>query len=440
MSTRAKLVWVAALYFAEGLPYGLIFDTFNAYLATQEASLRSIGLVTAVSLPWTLKFLWAPAVDLWGERRHWFTAAQLGVAAVLLVMVVSPPGNDVGRLWPLLLVVALAGATQDIAIDAYTIELVDRDEMARANSVRQTTYRLATSVTAGGLLLWLAAAAGWPATFAAAAAVFAALAVMSATSPRVPRPEPARDTQRPFRERAQDAVVTPFRLFVTRRGLASFLGVLAFVILFRVGEYALGPMVTPFRKQRGLSLEEIGFLTGFLSPAATIAGFLVAGWVTTRLGVFRALVILGFFQAASNLGYAAAALAPAGVKWPLYAASAVESFCGGLGSTPFITFLTLICARGHAATQFALLTALFNVTGLVARTSSGFLAEWLGFAPYFAATFVISFSSYAFLPWVRRWIPAAEPPRPRPENAAAAPAVLPPQGPRAEPRPRPARG
>ena len=84
MTTRTKLAWVALIYFAEGLPYGLIFDTFNAYFATAGLSLRSIGLLTSVSLPWTLKFLWAPAVDLWGERRHWFATAQFAVAAAFL--------------------------------------------------------------------------------------------------------------------------------------------------------------------------------------------------------------------------------------------------------------------------------------------------------------------------------------------------------------------
>ncbi|HEX7125342.1 MAG TPA: MFS transporter [Thermodesulfobacteriota bacterium] len=407
MTTRTKLAWVALVYFAEGLPYGLIFDTFNAYFATAGLNLRSIGLLTSVSLPWTLKFLWAPAVDLWGERRHWFAAAQFAVAAILALFAVAPPGTDVDRIWLLLFCVALAGATQDIAIDAYTIDLVDRDEMGRANGVRQTTYRLATSVTAGGLLLWLADLAGWPTTFGVTSAIFVALGLLSLRTPRVLRPTPARQG-RPFRERLEGAVVWPFMLFVRRAGLASFLGILGFVVLFRVGEYALGPMVTPFRVQRGLTLAEIGLLTGFVSPAATITGFLAAGWLTTRLGIFRALIVLGFFQAASNLGYSAAALAPEGLKWPLYAASAVESFCGGLGSTPFITFLTAICSRGHAATQFALLTALFNITGLVARTSSGFLAEWMGFAAYFAATFVISFSAYVFLPAIRRWTPKDE--------------------------------
>ncbi len=404
MSTRAKLAWITVLYFAEGLPYGLIFDTFNAYLSAQGTSLRTIGLAATASLPWTIKFLWAPAVDLWGERRHWFIACQILVALGLIGVALQPPSGSFTILWGLLLLIAFAGATQDIAIDAYTIEIVDQKEMGPANGVRQTAYRLAI-ITAGGLLVWLADRQGWPTTFLAAAAVLVALAGVSVYVPRIPRPRAARDARQPMGQRIKEAVVVPFRLFLRRQGVLSFLGVLAFVLLFRVGEYALGPMVNPFRIQRGLSLKEIGLMVGLISPVATVAGALIAGWLTNRLGVFRALWLLGLFQGASNLTYTAAALSPPDLKWPLYAASAVESFCSGLGSTPFMAFLMLICSKGHAATQFALLTALFNVTGLLARSGSGFLAEWLGFASYFNATFIVSFAAYLFLPWVRTWVP-----------------------------------
>lgn len=415
MSARATLAWVALLYFAEGLPYGLVFDTFNAYLTDQGVSLRAIGLASAVSLPWTLKFLWAPAVDLWGERRHWFVACQLAVALALVGAMALPPGEAFAALWALLLLIAVAGATQDIAIDAYTIELVDPKAMGPANGVRQTAYRAAI-VTAGGLLLWVADRAGWAAAFGTAAAILVGVALAAWGAPRVPRPAAARDGRRPMAERLDAAVVAPFRLFAGRQGLASFLGVLAFVLLFRIGEYALGPMVTPFRRARGLTLSEIGLMVGVLSPAFTVGGALTAGWLTARLGIFRALWVLGLFQGGSNLAYTAAALAPAGPTWPLYAASAVESFASGLGSTPFMAFLMVICNRGHAATQFALLTALFNVTGLLARSSSGFFTEWFigrlgegsGFAAYFTATFVVSFVAYLFLPWARRWVPREE--------------------------------
>jgi PAT family beta-lactamase induction signal transducer AmpG len=404
MSVRAKLAWVAVLYFAEGLPYGLIFDTFNAYLSTQGVSLREVGLAASAGLPWTIKFLWAPAVDLWGERRHWFTACQVAVALALIVAASRTPNEIFAILWVLLLFIALAGATQDIAIDAYTIDLVDQKEMGPANGVRQTAYRAAI-ITAGGLLIWLADWSGWPSAFLTAAAMLLMLAVISIFVPKIPPPRDKRDAKEPIARRFEGAVVAPFRLFLARRGILSFFGVLAFVLCFRVGEYALGPMVNPFRIHRGLSLKEVGFMVGVLSPACTVAGALLAGWLTTRLGIFRALWFLGLFQGASNLAYSAAALSPAGLKWPLYAASAVESFCSGLGSTPFMAFLMVICVKGHAATQFALLTALFNVTGLIARSSSGFLTEWLGFASYFTATFALSFVSYLFLPWVRRWVP-----------------------------------
>src|SRR3989338_10646578 len=164
MSTRAKLAWITVLYFAEGLPYGLIFDTFNAYLSAQGTSLRAIGLAATASLPWTIKLLWAPAVDLWGEPRHWFMACQILAALGLVGVALQPPSGSFTILWGLLLLIAFAGATQDIAIDAYTIELVDQKEMGPANGVRQTASRLAI-ITARGLLVWLADRQGWPTPF-----------------------------------------------------------------------------------------------------------------------------------------------------------------------------------------------------------------------------------------------------------------------------------
>lgn len=474
MTTRTKLAWVAVLYFAEGFPYGLVFDTYTTYFAASGVSLRAIGLVSLLSLPWTLKFLWAPAVDLWGERRHWFAACQLLVGVSLLANLVIPEGTVGPAVWALLFATAFLGATQDVAIDAYTIELVDQREMGPANGVRQTAYRVAI-VTAGGLLVWLAGAAGWRAAFTAGAGLLALSATASLAVPRLARAEARAESRpltgvlvlagllaaaavpfgavpllaafpalagalarvvvyvpvllpivvatgiaaavvsRPSRggsgaaARLDDTVLVPFRLFVTRHGLVSFLGVLGFVLLFRIGEYAIGPMVRPFWLQgRGFSLEELGFVVGVLGPIWTVLGALLAGWLTTRWGIFRALWILGLFQGASNLAYAVVGVLPLELRWPMYVASGVESFCSGLGTTPLMAFLMTICDKGRAATQFALLTALFNLTGLIARSGSGILTEQMGFVPYFVATFVVSFSAYVFLPAVRRWAPKGD--------------------------------
>src|SRR3989338_2515752 len=148
-SAKNKLFWVAILYFAEGFPFGLIIDAFPVYFRTHGVSLKEIGLLSLVGLPWTLKFLWAPAVDLLGRRRSWIRACQVLLGLSLLTGLSLPPGSVGIGLWLLMFSLALFSATQDIAIDAYTIELLDPDEMGEANGVRVTTYRIAL-IAAGG--------------------------------------------------------------------------------------------------------------------------------------------------------------------------------------------------------------------------------------------------------------------------------------------------
>lgn len=149
MSGARKLWWVAILYFAEGFPYGIVYDAIPVYLRLQDVRLAGIGLLNLVGLAWTLKFLWAPAVDLWGDRRHWVFGCQICLTAGLAALILLPPGRLGWPLWIVLAALALASATQDIAIDAYTITLLDPEEMGPANGVRVTAYRIAL-IAAGG--------------------------------------------------------------------------------------------------------------------------------------------------------------------------------------------------------------------------------------------------------------------------------------------------
>jgi PAT family beta-lactamase induction signal transducer AmpG len=138
---------------------------------------------------------------------------------------------------------------------------------------------------------------------------------------------------------------------------------------------------------------------------STIAGAMLGGSLTRRWGVVRALLILGVAQAASNLVYAAAAALPPSAAW-MYAASVVESFCGGLGTAPFLTLLMRLCDKAHAATQYALLSALFGLTRIVAGVVSGWAAELLGYPVYFALTFFLAWPALLLLPWVARFLEA----------------------------------
>jgi PAT family beta-lactamase induction signal transducer AmpG len=161
-------------------------------------------------------------------------------------------------------------------------------------------------------------------------------------------------------------------------------------------------MVKPFWVDRGLSVEEIGTVSTTFGALFTILGALLGGAITSRWGIFHALWTLGLLQAVSNLGYAAAASLDAG-RLGIYSASLCESFTGGLGTAAFLAFLMHICDKRRAATEYALLSALFGLTRSVAGAFSGWGAVHLGYAGYFALTFLLAFPAFALLPWVKPW-------------------------------------
>ncbi len=394
MTTRQKLLWVAALYFAEGFPFGLVVDAVPVYFRLQGVSLTDIGLLGLVGLPWTLKFLWAPAVDLWGRRRTWIWVCQALMSVPLLTLAFLHTEERAWMLWTVLVMLAVLSATQDIAIDAYTIELLDKKEMGVANGVRVTAYRIAL-IGAGGLFVAAAGFVGWPAVFIGAAGLMGLLAVLSSGTPQAQSaaglPAPARS--------AADAILTPVRLFLTRPG---FWAVAAFVLTFKLGDMAIGPMIKPFWVDRQFTPVQIGLVPGTLGVVATVAGALLGGTLTTRWGIFKALWVLGILQAASNLVYAGAAVLPPSDAL-MYAASFVESFCGGLGTAPFLAFLMSICDKSHAATQYALLSALFGLTRALSSAFSGMATEQFGYAAYFTATFFLAGPAFLLLPWVKAW-------------------------------------
>jgi PAT family beta-lactamase induction signal transducer AmpG len=397
MSTRTKLCWVGILYFAEGFPFGLVFDAFPVYFRFHHVSLASIGLLSLAGLPWTLKFLWAPAVDLIGSRRSWIVGCQVFLALTLLLVLTLDPSGEGLVLW-LIMGLAVLSATQDIAIDAYTIELLDESEMGPANGLRVTTYRIAL-IAAGGLFVALAGWLGWKGAFTVAAGVLAIYAFVSTRAP-VKKPCPGLETDNQTRAISlAQRIWAPLARLVRRPG---FLPVMMFILLFKLGDMALGPMVRPFWVDRDFTPLQIGVIPGGLGVVFTVVGALLGGALTRRWGIFHALWILGLAQAGSNLTYATAAALPPSTEL-MYGASAVESFCGGLGTAPYLAFLMSICDKQYAATQYALLSALFGLTRSLSGAVSGFAAERFGYAAYFLATFFLAFPAYALLPWVKGW-------------------------------------
>jgi len=391
MTLRRKLVWISILYFAEGFPFGIVIDTLPVYFRTHGVSLTEIGMMSWLGAPWTLKVLWSPLVDRFGTRRTWIAACLVVVGLVLATLPAFSASAPSVWMWAALMLMTTASATQDIAIDAYTIGLLDHGEEGTANGVRVSAYRVALIVSGGGLLA-LAGALGWTAVFQMGAAVAFGLAVVVWRSP------PTAAVAAPL----QQNWFRPLWEWLRRPGAPL---IFLFVLTYKLGDASIGPMVKPFWVDRGFSVQEIAFVSTSLGVAFSILGALIGGALTTRWGIFRGLWVLGLVHACANLGYAAVAAFDLG-RSAMYAASVCESLTGGLGTAAFLAFLMHICDKRRAATEYALLSAIFGLTRSLAGSFSGWGAEHLGFASYFALTFVLAFPAFGLLPWVKPWTEA----------------------------------
>ena len=478
---RSKLFWVGILYFAEGFPLGMFYDVFPVHFRTQGVELSEIGFMSLLGLAWTLKFLWAPAIDHFRHHRRWIFGVNLTMAMVMAIFAWSAEFGP--WVWWAIGLFTLMSATNDIAIDGYTIEMLNKRELGLANGFRIGFYRV--GMLASGFVLMLADIWGWSGTYIVAMLLFIASGIVCLMAPREMQKRGSGTLSlvhelktlltQPWAfslvvlfllgslwladNSAQWSIDRPSfwpvafgiaALFITAALIFSrtstkirtseektplsegpvfgallsmlkrpyIIPVIVFVLLFKLADSSMGFMIKPFWVDVGFSAGEIGLVSVNIGLALSIAGGIAGGWYTDRAGIFRALWLLGLWQAVSNLGYAFAAnsipLAETGIaitesqKWLMYGASALESFTGGLGTAAFLAFLMAIVNKRHSATEYAILSSIFALSRSVAGWAGGFGAETFGYSDYFLLTFFLAFPAYLLLPWAKRMMLYAE--------------------------------
>ncbi len=354
------------------------------YLRAHGVALTAIGSLSTVGLAWTLKFLWSPLIDSFGTYRRWIAAAVLAMAAILVAFAVLP--ESVGRaFWVLITLFVIASATQDIAIDAFTIRITPKEMLGPVNSIRVMAYRVAIIVGGGGMAA-LAGRSGWHGTFGAGAAVVGAVLFVALWLP----------DDRGERAEKQNLLSDLARW--ARRPRAGVL--IAVVFLYRLGELAIVTMIKPFWLDRGYSLAEIGSITSGVGVIVSVAGAVAGGAIVARIGLWRALLWLGIAQTMSNIGYALVSTMNAG-RWAIYAAAVVENFGFGLGTAAFLAFLMALCDRERAATEYAMLTATFGLTRALIGPLSGWIAQHAGYPAFFWSTVLFGAPALLLLPLIK---------------------------------------
>jgi MFS transporter, PAT family, beta-lactamase induction signal transducer AmpG len=379
----------AGLYFAQGLPFGIVNYTIPIYLSVHGISATQVGLFNAIGFAWTAKLAWAPAVDLRSTYRRWIQVALIVLTITIGALGIVPPAGL--AFWIIASILAIASATQDIAIDALTIRMTPKDLIGPVNSARVTAYRVAI-IAAGGGIAAIADATGWQGAFFVAAAITVVLLALTFALPVVE--QPAEMHENPFRSLGR---------WLSRPRAITMLVV---VLLYRIGESTVTPMITKYWAVRGYSATEIGTVISTIGMICTIAGAIAGGAFVARYGIYRGLLWLGVIQMASNITYAIVAMTNAG-RAPMYATQVVEAFCNGLGTAAFLSFLMAICDKENAATEYAMLSAVFALSRTLFGTFSGIAADRLGWAPFFWLTVLLGIPGLLFLPAIRERLNAA---------------------------------
>jgi PAT family beta-lactamase induction signal transducer AmpG len=382
---------VTMLFFglASGLPFLLVGNTLSAWLKESGVDYGAIGLASYVTFSYNFKFLWAPLVDRFrlplfgrlGQRRGWLMFALLLLAAGLLSMAFMPPTASLPNFVGATLLAAFAGATIDIVVDAYRVEIAPPEAQGALAATYTLGYRFGLIASGAGILL-IADQVGWQRGYMA----ICLLLIVPIVTVLIAREPEHRVRERvPLRVAVQEGFVGPFRDFFSRYGMGLALGLLLFVALFRLPDQMLGVMAYPFYLDAGFTKTQIAEVSKVYGVIIGIAGALLGGWAVTRFEMRRLLVVAALGVALSNMLYLLMAANP-GQTWAFVATLSGDNFAQGFAGPVLVAFMSGLVNRSFTATQYALLSSLANLPGKLIGGMSGFLVKDAGYS----ALFVIS--------------------------------------------------
>ncbi len=385
---------LAALFLgiSSGFAFAMIGATLTTRLAQHGISKSAVTLFALTFLAYNLKFLWAPLVDhvrlpllgRYGQRRSWLWLSGALVMASVVFLGAADPRESLALVAPAAIAVGFAGATFDIIIDAYRIELLEPRQLGAGSGMSQYGWRIGAAA-AGGLALVLAARFGWSVAYAACAA-FALPAMLVGVFAGEPARHQAPARPRGVRE-AFAAYFSPLLEFLRRQGA---LVVLLFVLVHKIGDTLANLTLRLLFQDLGFSNDEVAFYDVGIGFAALLAGILVGGVLYARLGMKRSVLVSLVLMAVSNLGFAALA-AVGHSNWGMAAAVGFENFASGIGGVTVVAYLSALCNLRFTATQYALLSALASIAGrFLTGTTAGSLIEAVGYVNFYLLTTAVA--------------------------------------------------
>lgn len=388
---NARLLAVLFLGFSSGLPLALTGSTLQAWFTEAHIDLVTIGALSLIGIPYTLKFLWAPLMDhfgfpILGRRRGWILFAQFCLVISILWMANLDPINNVKVMAILALLVAFFSATQDIAVDAYRTDVLEVKERGLGSAYYVFAYRAAMLIS-GGFALVIADYYSFKFTYELMAG-FVLLAMLATIF------APKSIDIKPTSPYVFNTIVTSFRDLLQRE---KIIFIFLFIIFYKFGDaLALSLMTNFLLKGLGFSLTEVGLAYKIVSFVATILGALVGGIYLTRLNIYKALLWFGLAQAFSNLTFVVMALV--GKQFALMATSIfIENFCSGLSTAALMTFMMSLCNHRYTASQYAMLSTIASLGRVFLGPVAGFMVQNVGWAQFYFWAFLLCFPGILFL-------------------------------------------
>jgi MFS transporter, PAT family, beta-lactamase induction signal transducer AmpG len=425
---KPRMAAALALGFSCGLPFIFLSQTMTAWLRQAGIERTAIGMLTWVTLVYAIKFLWAPVVDrlqlpllfrLLGRRRSWMLLAQGGIVLGMINLSQLSPEDSLSAVGWGAFMLAIAAATQDIAVDAWRVEVSPPQEQGAMAAAYQLGYRTAIIAGTAGAF-WVAAEHDWhlSLTFMASMAGVGILATLLA---REPQPTTARESldqeQRVIQWLAArpnwprwlrslgtqfiGAVVCPLTDFFARNGLRTGALIFAFICTYRLTDYAGGVMANPFYIDHGYTLKQVATVVKFFGLFATLFGVVLGGIIVARFGLLRALLIGSLLIMCSNIGYSVLASIPVNVV-ALGCINALDNIAIAVHGTSLLAFLASLTSSRYTATQYAVLSSIYALPGKMLMGGSGWVVDQIDYQRFFLYTAALSIPGLLLLYFVAR--------------------------------------
>jgi len=396
---QPKMAVLLFLGFSSGLPFYLTSKTLQAWMTTAKVDLATIGFFSLVTLPYSLKFVWAPVMDRYippflGRRRGWVLITQVLLLVAIAAMSLHDPRTGLKMLAINAIAIAFFSASQDISLDAYRTDVLRDREMGAGAAVFVMGYRIAM-ITTGALAFFLADRMPWTMVY-----VILSMLMLIGIVTTFIAPEPVLSDAPP--RTLVEAVVLPFADFFQRVGVLRALLVLLFIVAYKYSDSLAGSMTTPFLLQAGFSQSEVGAVFLGVGVVATIVGVIVAGATIGKLGINRSLWIFVVFQGLSNLTYYGLSLSGKNHAF-MVSAVVTENFGLGLVTGAMTAYLMSMCNKRFTATQFALLSSLMAASRDILVAPAGKLVESVGWPGFFVVTVAAAIPPLLLLPFIAPW-------------------------------------